>query len=289
MIVPFAREAVAEGNPVFLAYDRRKLDLLREWLGSNSGTTLVAADGADGTYANPARAIESYRKLFEEQVAAGATRIWIAGDAPHAGNGGNFHGWDRYESAVNVVWEDYPVRSVCLYDATTVPADVRDVVERTHPWLVCPSGERRKNPRYQDPSVFVGLPAPADLLEATSPLLELRDPTPVRARQAVRRAAIDVIGDDTLDDLLIAVSEAVTNANLHGRPPVAVRVWVAHDRVIVHVQDGGSGPDDPLAGLVPTPKPNGAGLGMWLTHQLGVDVALIADADGFTVRLRAGR
>jgi hypothetical protein len=30
------------------------------------------------------------------------------------------------------------------------------------------------------------------------------------------------------------------------------------------------------------------GLGLWLTHQLDIDVALIHGDDGFTIRLRAG-
>jgi len=32
----------------------------------------------------------------------------------------------------------------------------------------------------------------------------------------------------------------------------------------------------------------GPGLGLWLTHQLDIDVALIPGDRGFTVRLRAG-
>jgi hypothetical protein len=58
----------------------------------------------------------------------------------------------------------------------------------------------------------------------------------------------------------------------------------------VHVHDTGPGPPDPLTGLVPVPEgASGAGLGLWLSHQLReVEVCLITDAEGFTVRLRAG-
>jgi hypothetical protein len=59
---------------------------------------------------------------------------------------------------------------------------------------------------------------------------------------------------------------------------------------VVHVHDTGPGPPDPLTGLVPVPEgTSGAGLGLWLSHQLRqVEVSLITDADGFTVRLRTG-
>ena len=80
------------------------------------------------------------------------------------------------------------------------------------------------------------------------------------------------------------------NAQSYGHPPVAVRVWTAPHRVVVHVHDTGPGPPEALTGLVPVPEgASGAGLGLWLSHQLReVEVDLITDAEGFTVRLRAG-
>jgi anti-sigma regulatory factor (Ser/Thr protein kinase) len=103
--------------------------------------------------------------------------------------------------------------------------------------------------------------------------------------------------------LLFAVSEAVVNAHLYGRRPITVRVWTGIDRIVVRVHDNGPGPADPLTGLVPAPGAiagaggiavaggiAGAGLGLWLIHQFtNIDVALLAAADGFTVRLRGGQ
>lgn len=91
----------------------------------------------------------------------GAGQIRIAGDVPHPGNGRRFEGWDRYEAAVNTVWHDLPVWGLCLYDITTTPPTVLDVVERTHPRIVSPSGQRRENSRYQDmPSATAARPRP---------------------------------------------------------------------------------------------------------------------------------
>jgi two-component sensor histidine kinase len=88
--------------------------------------------------------------------------------------------------------------------------------------------------------------------------------------------------------LLIGITEAVTNAQRHGRPPVTVRIWVAPDRIVVTVHDTGHGPADPLAGLVPGPgstPDRRLGMGLWVMHQLDLDIAL-RRTDGFTVRLR---
>jgi anti-sigma regulatory factor (Ser/Thr protein kinase) len=286
LIVPFVAEGVAAGEPVVLGYDTRKSGLLRAALPRAEGVTYVVDQGL---YASPARAIEAYRQQFERHLATGAEQVRIAGDVPHEGNSGRFDGWDRYESAVNTVWRDYPVWSRCLYDATTVADDVRDVVERTHRRLVTPDGGALASPRYQDVPEFERLPPAADPLEATAPALVLTNVSLKQARRRVSHLARGRIGTTALDDLLFALSEAVANAELYGRPPTTVLAWTGRDRVVVHVHDTGPGPADPLTGLVPAPdSATGAGLGLWLSSQLdAVDIALVA-TEGFTVRLRSG-
>ncbi|MGY1617057.1 anti-sigma factor RsbA family regulatory protein [Geodermatophilus sp. SYSU D00691] len=288
LIVPFVREGTAAGEPVVLGYDTRKSHLLRHALPGTDGVTFL---GDARLYARPAGAIEAYRRAFEEHVSAGAGQIRIAGDVPHEGNGGRFAGWDRYESAVNVVWQDHPVWSRCLYDATTVPDVVRDVVERTHRRLVSPDGAAAASPRYEEVGEYRALPPEPDPLEGTPPDVELVDSSLKRTRATVTDVARPLLDADACDELVFGASEAVINAQLYGRPPTAVRVWTTQDRVVVRVHDRGPGPADPLTGLVPTPEgTSGAGLGLWLCSQLAsVDVALVTGDDGFAVRLRAGR
>src|SRR5579859_1834032 len=286
LIVPFAEEGIAAGEPVIIGYDDRKTGLLRSWLTDPSAVEFM---GDQDLYATPARAIATYRRLFESHVAMGARQIRIAGDVPHPGNGGRFEGWDRYESAVNTVWDEFPVWARCLYDTTTAPAAVLDIVERTHPYIVSPTGQHRSSGRYQNAAVFEGLPHAPDPLEHSPPLAELVNRPAADARHALARIARGRIPATTLQDLLIAVTEAVTNAQLHGRPPTTVRIWATGDRIVVAVHDTGHGPADRLAGLVPAPgstPDRRLGLGLWVMHQLDIDVALTRTGDGFTVRLR---
>jgi anti-sigma regulatory factor (Ser/Thr protein kinase) len=287
LIVPFVTSGLAVGEPVVIGYDARKCALIRSAVAGREQVTFIEDSSL---YATPARAIEAYREQFERHVAAGAEQIRIAGDVPHEGNGGRFDGWDRYESAVNVVWQDYPVYSRCLYDATTVSNGVRDVVERTHRFLITAQGASG-SPRYQEPTEFRSRRPAADPLELTAPILQLADASLKRTSRRVADAARDRIDDATRGDLLFALSEVMINAQLYGRPPITVRAWTSPDRVVVQVHDAGDGPPDPLSGLIPAPEgAGGGGLGLWLVHQLTtIDVALIGGADGFTVRLRAGR
>lgn len=286
LIMPFVEAGTAAGEPVLLGYDERKAALLRSWLGDTAAVTFLADASL---YTTPANAIATWRSLFEEHMAAGASRVRIAGDVPHEGNGGRFDGWDRYESAVNVVWDDLPVHSVCLYDDTTVPLQVRDVVQRTHPHLRTTDGHRAVSSRYEEPAIFAGLPVRVDPLAATPPLVGLDDVAPAEARGALDGIARSRVDDETLHHLALGLSEALTNAIVHGRAPTSVRIWGTADRIVVHVRDRGPGPRSPLAGLVPSDSALSAGLGLWLTHQLTeIDVALIRADDGFTVQLRGG-
>lgn len=285
LIVPFAEEGIAAGEPVIIGYDERKSGLLRSWLSDPSAVEFIAGKSL---YQTPARAIATYRRLFEFYLAMGAGQIRVAGDVPHPGNGGRFEGWDRYECAVNTVWQDFPVWGLCLYDTAAAPAAVLDVVERTHPRIISPSGDRRPSGRYQPASAFQRLAFTADRLERSAPLLELTGSSPAAARQALVRVGRGRVPDAILNDLLIGTSEAINNAMLYGRPPTVIRIWATPDRVVVHVHDSGPGPADPLAGLIPSAAGTAdSGFGLWLVHQLDIDVALMQGDDGFTVRLRA--
>jgi anti-sigma regulatory factor (Ser/Thr protein kinase) len=286
LVVPFAEEGIAAGEPVILGYDERKSELLRSWLSDPSAAEFA---GDASLYAKPALAIATYRRRFEFHVAMGAAQIRIAGDVPHPGNGRRFEGWDRYEAAINTVWQDFPVWGRCLYDTTTAPPEVLEVVEHTHPRIVSASGERRESGRYQDPQVFEGLPYVPDPLEGSTPAAELVNRPAADARHILSGIARDRVPGPVLQDLLIGVTEAVSNVERHGRPPATVRIWAAADHVVVTVHDTGQGPSDRLAGMVPMASSNPdrhLGMGLWVTHQLDIDVTLHHASDGFTVRLR---
>jgi anti-sigma regulatory factor (Ser/Thr protein kinase) len=287
LIVPFVEEGVAAGQPVILGYDDRKASLLRSWLCDPAAVTFIADNSL---YATPARAIDSYRRIFEELTAAGATQIRIAGDVPHEGNGGRFAGWDRYESAANTVWDQFPVWSRCLYDAATAAPRVLDTAARTHPRIVLPSGQYQTSRRYQEAADFQPLPPDPDPLERSAPAIELSDPSLAQIRHAIASIGAGQVPDRALEDLETGASVAVSNARRYGCPPVTVRIWAASGRILVHVHDTSPGPDDPLAGLVPAwTRPELEGAELWLIHMLDLDTAMIRSRDGFTIRLAAGQ
>ena len=153
---------------------------------------------------------------------------------------------------------------------------------------------------------------------AFPPVIDLMDPTPAAARDAVHTASMIRLDNDRsapiapgtlqveapqpatprceapqfdatdVEHLVFAVGEAVTNALIHGRRPVRFRMWVAPHRLVATVTDRGDGPADPFVGLLPVTDTSSAGLGLWLTHQLCSHVTLDTTDDGFTIRLVVG-
>jgi hypothetical protein len=269
--------------------------------------------------------IRSNRDLFAAHVADGASLIRVASEVPHPGVGAPWDGWARYEAAVNHAYAEFPLWGLCAYDTRITPGSVLDDVARTHPHLATADG-RWINPRYQDPDEFLTRrpPSQGDPVETASPpVIDLTDPTPAAARDAVHTADMirpDAVRPDAVrsdptvpgalqveapqpdtpqretppldaadvEHLVFAVSEAVTNALIHGRPPVRFRLWTAPDRIVATVTDRGDGPADPFAGLLPVTDTCSAGLGLWLTHQLCSHVTLDTTDDGFTIRLIVG-
>ena len=130
-------------------------------------------------------------------------------------------------------------------------------------------------------------------MEQSVPTVELIDPSPATARATVKgfieHSELPVA---EREGLLIATSEAVTNAIVHGQPPVVLRLWAQPHRLTVTVTDRGDGPTDPFVGLLPAghadQQPDQPGLGLWISHQL-VDVTHRRHAHGYTIRITASR
>ncbi|GLY93313.1 anti-sigma factor RsbA family regulatory protein [Actinoplanes sp. NBRC 103695] len=279
--VPFLTEGREAGEPSLVTLDERSAGLVRSAMPAGSGVEYLAGGAV---YSRPTAAIRSYRRLLAEHAATGAPQIRIVGGVPSG------PAWARYEAAINHAYNDFPLWSICVYDQRTTPSDMLTEVARTHPRTARPDGTHEPSPTYLDPIGYLSEPwkADPDPLESTRPFAHLAAPTPAAARSAVRAAAVGILGEDALEDLVVAVSESVTNALVHGQPPVGLRVWSGAGRVVVAVSDAGPGPKDPFAGLLPATDRSVGGRGLWIVHQSCDNVTAETSPDGFTLRLTSG-
>lgn len=285
-VVSRVRSSVAAGDPALVALEDREAAMVHDLI-DDAGVTFLPPLSQE----RPPTAIRRTSSLLAGCLRRGVERVQVVNAMPHPGLRVPWDGWCRYEAAVNDLFAVLPGGSLCLYDRRVTPDHVLRDVERTHPHLAAPGGAHVPNARYEEPSAFVqSMAALPDPFEADPPLVRLLDPTPTTARQAIRDVAHrTALHPDVISDLLVATSEAVTNAAVHGAPPIGMRIWAADGRIVVAVTDRGRGPTDLYAGLVATTAESGGqiGYGLWIMHHL-VAVTYARDLDSFTVRLVAG-
>jgi anti-sigma regulatory factor (Ser/Thr protein kinase) len=291
-LVTFVEDGLAAQEPVLVVLHPRSIEAARARLGEPAGLVFQERPAS----ARPARLIRDLVATTNEHLAAGATGVRIIGQVPYTGaDAAAWEPWCRYEAALNHACGELPLWGVCAYDRPRMPDEVLIDLHRTHPYLRTRDADCVDNDRYIDAARFLRTrpPPPATQLEAAEPFRRLWHPLPADVRRAILAAADDTsVPSATVDALVLAVSEAVTNAHEHGQAPIAARVWRDGPRLVVTVADGGDGPDDPFVGLLPRGRGYGgagaaaSGAGLWLAHQL-VDVTHRTDEDGHTVVLTA--
>jgi anti-sigma regulatory factor (Ser/Thr protein kinase) len=287
-VVPFCAAGVRRGEPTLVRVAPEKQDLLRSALGPQDGVAFLPHGEQ---YANPPGALANAVELIDRHTRGGRQRVRLLGELP-ALQGIGSDAWIRYEAAANQVLRSAPVVALCPFDVRLTPEPVLDELLRTHHAVAADDGEPVRNACYEPPERFMARRADVadDPVFASASDMELRDPAPAVARQAVGRlVTMARLDPEETGGLLVAVSEVVTNALRHGRPPVTVQAWVRPGRVVVVVHDLGHGPAEPFAGLLPVePGAQIGGLGLWIAHQLCPEIALSTSRDGFTVSLGAG-
>lgn len=106
-----------------------------------------------------------------------------------------------------------------------------------------------------------------------------------RAAAAARSATREVLGrwrlPAVLDDVLLAVSELVTNAVVHGKPKVWLVLRRGASRVDVSVHDGRPLSDAPMEGSEDDRAESGRGLRIVRTLSDGVRYEQVADDGKF--------
>ena len=71
----------------------------------------------------------------------------------------------------------------------------------------------------------------------------MSDPSPAQVRYVLNSIGGGRIPGTALEELMLGVEEAVSNARRHGGPPVIARIWAGSGRILIHVHD--TGPDQP--------------------------------------------
>lgn len=293
VVDPFVRQALAAGDRVVIACPERVGSAFAgRWSAGDDVVSIVTAEPDR----RPAVVVAELGRLINRHLPGGGRRLRLvtAVDAPSCG----WTTWMATEALFNHVLADRPVDQLCLLGPATDAGagdgpGPGDVARAVHPFLLTAAGVVT-NPDAREPAALLTelqRSAVPDPLEETEPLLTLTDLDDVRTlRRCVHEAlAASELDRDTIEDFVLAINEIAANAAEHGVPPIDVRLWCGHDRLLCSITDRGPCFDDPLAGYGPAHGDMAVGgMGLWLARR-SVDTLVAGPAEdgegGCTVRL----
>ena len=224
------RRASDEGAAVLLCLDGAAEARIRADFGSMCEQ--FTFQPADDRYATPGMAMAALNNFVDTAQQSGATGAWSIGAIPLRADGRDAR-WLRYEEAVDEVFFDRPLRALCLYDAETTPAHLRDEVRRTHQSLDGDwTDSSHDNRKVVD--VLESIP-----IRCSDRLI--RNPSPAAARAALKSLVGERVSEAVMLDMQLVASELVTNAAIHGATPTWIEMWHEADGLALRVTDSGLG------------------------------------------------
>ena len=275
-------EGVARDERVMAVVPQTKLDRLRDELGADA-RRVDFVDARDGY--RPQWNV--FRAVLDALAQAPGRRLRVVAEQDLADRSpAELRDYQRLEAMVNVVFRDHPLTLLCPYDANGLSTELFDISRQTHSSVMDATGSR-PNEQFSDPAAVLRGLSSVTAAPAGAEALRCDGPADVSAaRRFVRENASRVgLGEDATDDLVLAVTEVLTNALTHGQPPRRLHLYDAGPTWVCHVHDSGAGPGDPFAGYAPPALPSDHGYGLWLARQLCDAVDVGVDATGTHVLL----
>lgn len=283
---PSLRRALGQGEDVALVCTEDNNRALIEALGDDDRILVLPRPEI---YQKAVTAVAYFRDFVHERVVAGARRVCVLGEVDFGTDGRALDEWRRYEALLNHAMSPFPLWSLCGYDTQVLPDSVLATGELTHPYLRR-DGMQAPNPAHIDPAELMRpTDTDATLVPEVKPAVTVEEVLDLSdLHRALKTLLIaDGLGQERVEDVVIAVHEVATNGLRHGQPPVTVRAWLAPGRIVCTVTDRGAGFDDPFAGNVRgggEELPEGR-FGLWLARQLCDELTTGRTPEGFTARL----
>ena len=283
----FVDEGLERDEPVLVMVGLRKLELLREALGTPAEDVHFADMEVVGR--NPARIIPAWSRFVADHAANGGGMRGI-GEPIWAGrNPSELSECQLHESLINLAFtaaKDF--RLICPYDTSALPEDVIAEARRSHP-VVSNDGAENVSPDYCGIDKVAARFAeplsepPSDAEELTVTVGALRD-----ARRLVRARAQEAGLGARSEDFVLAVNEVLSNSLNHARENGTLRVWQGTDGLVCEVRDGGH-INQPLVGRQEPEVGQLGGHGIWLVNLVCDLVQVRSSAHGSAVRMQMNR
>ncbi len=284
--LPFVSDGRAAGEPVLVAANRERLELLQLALGSHGQAESVSFLEFDELGRNPARIVPAWRQFYDDcgggdrPVRGIGEPIWADRSKPE------IEECRRHEALVNLAFADaegFWLR--CPYDRSALDPEVIAGAGCTHPELseAGASGESDSYSGEEGASLpFAGvLPPPragaAELSFSASDLKSVRSFATAHAQAAG-------LDPRRTEDLALALNELATNSIRHSGGGGVARAWREKGELICEVEGGGT-IEDPLAGRRKPDPEQISGRGLWIVNQVSDLVEIRSQESGTRARV----
>ena len=279
-LVPYLCTALERGDGVAVAVGAARAAMLRDGLGAAASAVLFLAD--DEWFVQPGRTIAGWSRVLAASAARGHAFTRLVGEVPFGAPAAHPL-WVRYEAVVNRALAGAAADLLCPYDIRALPPSVADTAGRTHSHLSGARGQH-SSPAFVEPEWMLREVAEPAVVTDGPPTIELPiDATVAELREMVRRRGQleGWLGEQRLEELVLALSEVTTNGVRHGGGILRLAIWVTDAAITCEVADAGGSPPGPLAGYLPPVMGVTGGMGLWLVRQV-CDAVHIGAADGVT-------
>ncbi|NGN62396.1 sensor histidine kinase [Streptomyces sp. A7024] len=284
--LPFAREGLAAGEPVFIATTARNARLLQRHLGRQARQVDFAPPDWHRT---PPQSLLAYHD--RAHTAVGPSRV--LGETPWLGlTSAEAREWSRFEALLTLALAATGAWHLCPYDTRTLPASILKTAHLTHPGLT--SGvTHRPNPAHLDPEDFSAACDSVPLPEPSAGAAEFRfdglDQLAAMRAFTRREARAAGLPRSAVENLLICVDEAAANALRHGGGTGRCRIWTTPTDLLCEVTDTHGTLNSALAGYLPPATAPLDGRGLWIIRQLSDAADMRSSDDGTIIRIRMRR
>jgi anti-sigma regulatory factor (Ser/Thr protein kinase) len=279
--VPFVLDGIEAGEPVLVAVERSKIELLEDALQGDACRVQFADMREVG--GNPARLIPVWQQFVDMHAPAGV-RVRGIGEPVWAGRSrAEIAECRRHEELLNVAFEpSAPFSLLCPYDTERLDPDVIAGACCSHPAIVA-GARRRPSTEWCGVDACV-TPFAEPLADPPAGAETLRfgvDDLPAVRAFVEHRALGAGLARSRAEDLVLAVNEVATNSVRHGGGGGMLLAWREPQAVLCEVRDAGR-LADPLVGRRRPGAAQHGGYGLWLVNQV-CDLVQVRDGSGGAV------
>jgi anti-sigma regulatory factor (Ser/Thr protein kinase) len=281
--VPFIQEGLDAGEPVLVAVPARKLDLLRTRF-DPSQIGLLRFTPMETMGRNPAWIIPAWAQFVDDYASNGRAARGIGEPIWYGRSDDELVECGRHESLLNLAFADVSTfKLLCPYDTALLGGAVIEEAHRNHP-RIARGGVLATSDTF-DGRVPPWIDTPLSPVPATAARIDFDAGGLGDIRRRAAAAATEAgMRPPRIADLVVAVSEAVTNSLRHGGGSGQVFLWRDGLELLCEIRDHGR-VSDPLAGRRRPGIDEPSGRGLWLMNQLCELVQIRALPHGQVVRL----